>query len=42
MKRLEPFAAGTPVVWRSRPNGAVGYVFGFRVLIDALDVKAVL
>jgi len=41
MERPEPFPADTPVVWRSRPNGDVGYVFACRVLADDPDLIAV-
>jgi hypothetical protein len=37
----EPFPVGTAVVWRSRPDGDVGYVIGCRVLLDEPDVLAV-
>lgn len=39
--RVEPFPVGTPVVWRSRPDGEVGFVFACRVLADDHDVIAV-
>jgi hypothetical protein len=39
--RDEPFATGSSVVWRSRPDGDVGYVIGCRVLRDDGDVAAV-
>jgi hypothetical protein len=35
------FASGRPIVWRSRPGGAIGYVFGCRVLLDEPDALAV-
>lgn len=41
MNRRAPFPVGTPIVWRSRPNGDVGYIFGCRVLLDEPDVAAV-
>ncbi|HUF33943.1 MAG TPA: DUF402 domain-containing protein [Acidimicrobiales bacterium] len=41
MRRDRPFSSGTQVVWRSRPGGDVGYVFGCRVLLDEPDVAAV-
>lgn len=39
--RTEPWAEGAPVVWRSRPQGDVGYVFACRVLIDDTQMAAV-
>ena len=41
MRRDEPFAVGSQIVWRSRPGGDFGYVFGCRVLLDEADVAAV-
>lgn len=41
MHRHQPFAVGSPIVWRSRPGGDVGYVFGCRVLLDEPEVAAV-
>jgi Protein of unknown function (DUF402) len=41
MVRVEPFPVGSSIVWRSRPDGDVGYVIGCRVLIDEPDVMAV-
>jgi hypothetical protein len=41
VNRLEPFAAGTEIVWRSRPKGEIGYVFGCRVLVDDPDMVAI-
>lgn len=40
-RERESFPPGTSVVWRSRPNGEVGYVFGCLVLIDEPEVVAV-
>ncbi|SRR5581483_5375869 len=40
--RARPFRTGTPVVWRSRPAGEVGYVFACRVVRDDSHVQAVL
>ena len=40
-RERESFPPGTSVVWRSRPNGEVGYVFGCRVLLDEPKVVAV-
>lgn len=40
--RPTPFAAGSSVVWRSRPGGVVGYVCGCRVLLDEPGVIALL
>jgi hypothetical protein len=37
----EPFTVGSEIVWRSRPGGEVGYVFGCRVLFDEPAVAAV-
>lgn len=41
MGRHKPFSRGSSIVWRSRPNGDVGYVFGCRVLLDEPDVAAI-
>lgn len=38
----QPFSVGTDIVWRSRPGGDVGYVFGCRVLLDEPEVVAVI
>lgn len=42
VRRVQPFPIGTDVVWRSRPGGDVGYVFGCRVLLDEPEVVAVI
>ena len=39
-ERATQFAVGSPVVWRSRPAGAVGYVCACRVVLDEPDVIA--
>ncbi|MGQ0434517.1 MAG: DUF402 domain-containing protein [Microthrixaceae bacterium] len=39
--RDTPFDVGSQIVWRSRPGGDVGYVFGCRVLLDEPEVAAV-
>jgi hypothetical protein len=39
-RERERFASGRSVVWRSRPSGEVGYVFGCRVLLDEPEVVA--
>lgn len=41
MYRHQPFERGAEIVWRSRPGGAVGYVFGCRVVLDEPDVAVV-
>jgi len=41
VERREPFSVGAPVVWRSRPGRAVGFVYVCRVLADEHDVVAV-
>src|SRR5687768_15118107 len=41
MDRTQPFAAGTPIVWRSRPDGDIGYVLACRVLVDDAEIVAV-
>ena len=40
MERNEPFPVGSSVVWRSRPDGDVGFVIGCRVLLDEPDMAA--
>jgi len=35
------FSYGAPIVWRSRPRGEVGFVFGCRVVLDNEDVASV-
>jgi hypothetical protein len=40
VRRDQPFAVGDPVVWRSRPAGDVGYVYGCRVWIEEPHVAA--
>lgn len=42
VEQSEPFPVGASVVWRSRPAGAVGFVFACRVLADRPDVAAIL
>lgn len=39
--RPTPFEHGAPIVWRSRPGGEIGFVFGGRVVLDNDDVAAV-
>lgn len=40
--RVEPWAPGSGVVWRSRPRGDVGYVFACLVVVDEPTMAAVL
>ena len=39
--RSEPFPVGASIVWRSRPGGDVGFVFGCLVLADDDETAAV-
>ena len=41
VERPEPFPVGASIVWRSRPRGDIGFVFGCRVLADNDEVAAV-
>ena len=42
MERVEPWPAGSGVVWRSRPHGRLGFVFACRVIVDEPDAVVIL